>query len=361
MNSKQPNSDPPHYRTDVLTGRRVIIAPGRSMRPAGFPSNDAFAAGTDPFAEGSEYETPPEVLAVRKSGGLPDRPGWSIRVVPNRYPAVVDANDAKTDNWAIGGNSVDDDKPLSLFPASVAGGQHEVVIECPDPRTNLLQMSATEIAAIFKVWRDRLSTLVSGKRFQSLVVFRNEGSSAGASLAHCHSQIIATKELTESDRRRLKIARDYYQRVGKVLQEDLLDAEIKERVRIVRQCDRLVALCPFAPQTAYHVRLLPYLNRRQTFDDISADDLQLIASRVRCLVEALSSEIHRGFSFNCVLINPPCLQPPIVPLPGWMLEILPRLNRRGGWEFASDMDIVTVSPEQTAEILRRRFEDTTDE
>jgi UDPglucose--hexose-1-phosphate uridylyltransferase len=352
MNAIQPNADLPHYRTDVLTGRRVIIAPGRSMRPSAFQPSDKSAGQLDPFAEGGESETPQEVLAVRRPDTLPDQPGWLIRVVPNRYPAVLDANDARSDDAADGDHSVDEDAARSLFPSSVACGQHEVVIECPDLRTRLLQMTESEVAAIFKVWRDRLRTLVIGKRFQSVVVFRNEGSSAGASLAHCHSQIIGTEELTEADRCRLRIGRDYYQRTGNVLQKDLLDAELRDGVRTVSQCDRLVVLCPFAPQTAHHVRLLPRCNRSQAFDEISDDDLQLLARRVHELVKALSSEIHQGFSFNLVLINPPRLQPSDIPLPGWMLEILPRLSRRGGWEFASDMEIVTVSPEQTAESLR---------
>jgi len=345
MNSNLLSSDLPHFRTDVLTERRVIIAPGRSLRPTGFPPNNAVAAQADPFAEGRECETPNEVLAFRQPDSLPNQPGWSIRVVPNRFPAVVDANAATVDDSASVSKSGDEDATSSLFPASAAFGRHEVVIECPDFRTSLLQMSESEIAEIFRIWRDRLRTLVSEKRFQSLVVFRNEGASAGASLAHCHSQIIATEELTVTDRRRLEIAEDYYQRIGKVLQEDLLDAEIKERFRIVSQCDRLVALCPFAPLTSHHVRLIPYSNRRQAFEDISDDDLQLIASRVRGVVKALSTEIHPGLSFNCVLINPPCLKTSDVPLPGWMMEILPRLSRRGGWEFASDTEIVTVFPE----------------
>jgi UDPglucose--hexose-1-phosphate uridylyltransferase len=361
MNARQLNADLPHYRTDVLTGRRVIIAPGRSMRPSDFQMTAADVSQTDPFAEGSERETPNEVLTVRRPDSLPNQPGWSIRVVPNRYPAVLDATDATADDSAIIGSSVDDDVAGSLFPASAACGHHDVVIECPDARTSLLQMSESEIAAVFKIWRDRLRMLVSETRFQSLVVFRNEGSSAGASLPHCHSQIIATEELIETDRRRLKIARDYYQRFGTILQVDLMDAEIKERVRIVSQCDRLVALCPFAPQTSHHVRLLPYSNRRQAFEEISDSDLQMLASRVRWLVESLSNEIQSSLAFNCVLINQPRVQPSVVPLPGWMLEILPRLSRRAGWEFASDMEIVTVSPEQTAKFLRRRLEDATAE
>ncbi len=99
----------------------------------------------DPFAEGHEDRTPPELYAVRPGGGPPDSPGWRVRVVPNLYPALSDdppapARDANQD----------------LFWAGAAVGAHEVIINAPDPVTSLSELSDGQVAAAVDVWRDRM-------------------------------------------------------------------------------------------------------------------------------------------------------------------------------------------------------------
>src|ERR1700752_2290290 len=114
----------PELRIDPLSGHRTIVAGERSRRPGGAPTcapADHIDAESDPFADGHEDRTPPELYAVRPGGGPPDSPGWSVRVVPNLYPALAPepqepARDANQD----------------LFWAAPARGGHEVIVNAPD-------------------------------------------------------------------------------------------------------------------------------------------------------------------------------------------------------------------------------------
>ena len=84
----------PEVRIDPLSGLRTIVASDRAARPGGGLSATApepINPETDPFLEGHEDQTPPETYALRANGSEPDTPGWSVRVVPNLYPALTPA------------------------------------------------------------------------------------------------------------------------------------------------------------------------------------------------------------------------------------------------------------------------------
>ena len=50
----------------------------------------------DPFAAGHKDQHPARGLRRAPDGGAPDTPGWTVRVVPNLYPALsADAPDAR--------------------------------------------------------------------------------------------------------------------------------------------------------------------------------------------------------------------------------------------------------------------------
>lgn len=335
-------SSVPEYRTDVLTGLISLVAPARSARPSARHPEPQIAQKDDPFAEGSESETPHESFAVRAPGTAPNTPGWKIRVVPNRYPAVVPVTTSKSD--AIRENSA-----TSLFPSATAFGEHEVVIECPDSRSRLVDLSHDEITGVLRAWRQRIQHLTQSGLFQSVAVFRNEGFSAGASLAHCHSQIIAARHLTPLDQQRHQLAAEHQQSTGRELLMDLAQAERSDQRRIILETQSFLALCPFASRAPWHVRFIPLLAGPTSFADASDYCLSELACLLKQTIQTLESALDGTFSFNLILPHPRLDLPPQY---RWMLEILPRLGRHAGWEYLSNVEIVTVAPEHAAATLR---------
>ena len=336
------SSSAPEYRTDVLTGLVSLIAPARSARPSARHPEPTIARTDDPFAEGSEAETPNETFAVRKPGTAPNTPGWDLRVVPNRFPAVVPVSASKSD----ANNSI----PASdLFPSEAAFGAHEVVIECPDSRSRVADLSPAEITQVFFAWRQRIQHLTKSGKYQSLAVFRNEGFSAGASLAHCHSQIIAAQTLTPLDEQRHQRAFEHQQTNGRELLMDLAEAERTGQQRIIAETPDFLVLCPFASRAPWHVRFIPLLTGPASFSDASDQCLSELALTLKQTIQALEFSLGGTFSFNLILPHPRLDQPPQY---RWMLELLPRIGRHAGWEYLSSVEIVTVAPEYAAAMLR---------
>ena len=155
-------------RVDPLSGLRTIVAPDRAHR-----DEDP----RDPFAEGNESQTPPELYAVRPDGSAPDTPGWLVRVVPNRFPAL----DGATDPVARDANA-------RLFTAVAAAGSHEVIVNSPRAVTSLQQLDAGELALAVGVWRERMR---AHPEAACLHLFVNEGEPGGASREHTHAQLLA--------------------------------------------------------------------------------------------------------------------------------------------------------------------------
>ena len=294
----------PELRTDILTGRQCIVAPDRASRPAAFtPDPPLIRLGTngdvqDPFAEGNEQETPGERFAIRRDGSTPNTPGWGLRVVPNRYPAVVPQDLSFTSSIEASSND------FQFFPVQSANGEHDVVIECPDSRSHWSQLSHEEATAVFSAWRTRIRQLVAAGQFQSLSVFRNEGFSAGASLSHCHSQIVAHRELTPLDRIRHQRQQDYRATTSLQVPIDgrakppadlvgaLLEAELRDHVRIVRMSQHFVTLCPFASRSAYHVRIVPREGIPWTYADVADEAISELAGLVHKILRCLYLVLH---------------------------------------------------------------------
>src|ERR671930_1825615 len=162
----------PEVRVDPLTGLKCIVTPDRATRPGGGLSAEPcppIDPETDPFLEGHEDRTPPEVYAVRPNGSAPDTPGWKVRVVPNLYPAL-DPDSSEPEPFA---------KP-DLFAASPARGAHEVVINAPQPVSSLADLEVDQVRAAVDVWRARMRVHVeAGAAYVHVIV--NERREARAS------------------------------------------------------------------------------------------------------------------------------------------------------------------------------------
>ncbi|GAB5444537.1 MAG: galactose-1-phosphate uridylyltransferase [Fuerstiella sp.] len=331
-------------RTDLFSGRQVLIAEGRAARPqqTGRPEL-TIDEQTDPFLEGHESETPSERLALRLHDSAANEGGWLLRVVPNRYPAV-----RQSAGKSVGSTSND------------AVGLHDVVIECPDARTSLLQFSVAEIARVLKAWQLRVTALMSEPGIRHVSVFRNEGARAGASLPHAHSQILATGFLPAAVTLRRQREQQSLQDTGATLLDRWLQQEQLDGRRIVRQNQDLLISCPDAPQVAWHTRISPLSDPVQSFVLLEETQILQLATNLRRTLCALA-DLLGSYSCNLLLHLPPAeamlqqagLQANSWP---WMLDIVPRTSGIAGYELMTDVDIVTVSPETARAKLRERID-----
>ena len=171
----------PELRKDPIINRWVIIATERQKRPSDFPleTEEKTSEELCPFCPGREDKTPPEILSYRNDSTKPNKPGWWIRVVPNKYPALV-----------IEGSL--DKRGDGIYDQMNGIGAHEVIIETPDHNLTLPDLEPKHIEDVIWVYRDRIVDLKKDKRFKYILIFKNHGRKAGASLSHSHSQLIAT-------------------------------------------------------------------------------------------------------------------------------------------------------------------------
>ena len=237
------------FRKDPLTGRAVIIAPERAQRPLSFGStSSAESAQPCPFCPGNEQLTPPESWADRPPDSPPDRPGWSIRVVPNKYPAVTAADGAAE------GQSAD---------RSAGVGIHEVIIESAAHVANLAALDAAQYQRIFHAYRGRLRALREDRRWRFFLIFKNQGERAGATLEHVHAQLLGLPFVPADVETELAGARAYYRSSARCFYCAMIERELQAQVRVVTSTAAFIALCPVAPRFAFETWILPRLHARR--------------------------------------------------------------------------------------------------
>lgn len=310
-------------KRDPLTGALVILAPGRADRPGAFLVPAPLAnPGDCPFCPGREHETPPESLAVRP-GALPaDTPGWSVRVVPNRYPAVT------AEGFGIAG---------------VAAGIHEVIIETPGHLERLPGLSEPAMAAVLGVYFQRLEHLLEQPGIHRALIFKNSGAHAGASLIHEHAQAIgfnfSPPDLAREERRMAR----HQERTGRCLACDLLGRALATNKRLVLDAREAVAFCPPAPRMAHEAWIMP-----REHGPPDAPTLSAMARALLAILRGLEA-IAPGASFNLVLSGPEKSgsrrHHPV-------LKVLPRLTGLAGLECGGGLFINPVPPAASARLLR---------
>lgn len=342
----------PHIRSDVLTGQQIIVAPRRSQRPSSRLRDPSLDDSIDPFTEGNEHDTPDERFAVRAATSSANGPGWKLRVVPNRYPSVEpEATFSAKQSTPETGQFEDSEAAadVALFPSRPAIGEHDVVIECPDNRCRMVELTVAEIQQTLIAWRTRMQQLMETPSICSVAIFRNEGFSAGASLAHCHSQIVATTEMTPLDIKRHELAIQHRSTTGRDLVQDLWQAECRHRIRLVTETASFGVYSPFASRTSWQIRFQPIHAQPASLADASDAMLLDLATLLKDSLWRLEQILEGPFAFNLTLSHPRVDESPAF---SWYLDLLPRTGRIAGWELLTNVDIVTVSPETAAMLLR---------
>jgi UDPglucose--hexose-1-phosphate uridylyltransferase len=337
----------PELRIDPLTGLRTIVAAERSTRPGGemrVEPAPAFDPEADPFLEGHEDRTPPELFAFRPDGGAPDTPGWRVRVVPNLYPSLVPQIGQKmgSDPLTTGADPLGDGRgDPQLFSSRPADGAHEVIVNSPRAAGSLHELAPGELEVAMEAWRERMRAN-AGAACLHLIV--NEGRAAGASLPHTHAQLYALPFVPSAiarERERFTAHSDRTQ--GRNLLEDLLGEEVRRRDRIVAIDREAVAICPFASRVPYQVQLIPRAPRARFEDDgpLGARLLHDVLGRLGAVLGAVPP-------FNLWVRTAPRGAEQFC----WRIDLLPRLTNLAGLELGTGVNLNVVAPERAAEQLR---------
>ncbi|HEX5853125.1 MAG TPA: DUF4921 family protein [Solirubrobacteraceae bacterium] len=336
----------PELRIDPLSGHRTIVAGERSRRPGGEPTcaaPEAIDAERDPFAEGHEDRTPPELYALRPGGGAPDSSGWTVRVVPNLYPALSAAE-------PLDGASGSDDgsEPMEsargqpeLFFSLPATGAHEVIVNGPQSVLSLAELPVAQVVTAVETWRARMRAHAGSACVQLIV---NERREAGASLPHTHAQLYALDFVPAAVARERDRAAAYTARtMGQSLLGDLVAEEVRRRERIVAIDEEAVLMAPYASRLPFQLMLAPRTPRAR-FEDDGPSGAALLHDGLCRLARHLGSSpplnlwvrtAPRGADDFC-----------------WRIDVMPRLTHLAGLELSTDLNLNIVAPEHAAAVLR---------
>lgn len=325
-------------RKDPITGRWVIIEIDKAKGPSDYDVGERVRKrGVCPFCPGNEHMTPPEIYANREDGTKSNAPNWQTRVIPNKFPAL-----------RIEGNL--DRVGMGIYDMMNGVGAHEVIIETPDHTKELSDLTDREVEKVIWAYRNRSLDLRGDKRFKYILIFRNYGVSAGASLEHPHSQLIALPIIPKRVGEELCFSERYYEYRERCVFCDMLHQEIDDRERVIIENKNFIAFAPFVSRFPFEISIFPKLH----VSDFSYIQEEEIADLSRILRETLLriKLALRDPSYNFIIHT--------APIDGkeradyhWHMEIMPRMGRTAGFEWGTGFYLNQTPPELAACALRK--------
>jgi UDPglucose--hexose-1-phosphate uridylyltransferase len=341
----------PELRTDWLTGRSVIVAENRALRPNEFesatlepasrvalnspwrgvlaPESDArlFTTANCPFCPGNESGTPPAVHQQNDEHGQ-----WQLRVVPNKFPALS--------------LTLAEEKSS----ADPAFGAHEVIVESSRHVDRMSALSVSELRDVLEAYAVRLRYWRDHGQLSYGLIFKNQGSRAGASLAHLHSQLIAMPAVPPAVDAELKRAKEAFARDGSCPYCRMIESERTAASRVVFDNDGTIAFCPYASLQPHEIWLMPAAHSSSFEQSTSADELNALAGTLHTLIARLESVVPSA-CYNMLVRTAPWRLDCDTWF-HWRIELLPRANPIAGLEFATGTFINPLAPEHAARQLR---------
>ncbi|MCL5292269.1 MAG: galactose-1-phosphate uridylyltransferase [Actinobacteria bacterium] len=321
-------------RRDAVTGNWVVVATERARRPDHFRKSKAKDEEC-PFCYGQEKMTPPETLAYRTNGGAPDSPGWSVRVVPNKYPVFV--RDASLRPSGSG-----------LYYSVPSAGGHEVIIHSPDHEKSLPELPIDQVALVIRAYRDRYLFFKGVKEVDFIEIILNHGKDAGASLEHSHSQLFAMPLVPPAAQDQLAGAADYMLKNSRCIYCDIVETERENGVRAIADEDGFFAFMPYASRLPFESWILP-LEHQAFFEEIDEASMRSLA-KMLILILGRYNEVLSKPSYNLFLHTTPCKSEDRSY--HWHIEIIPKLTAIAGFEFGTGMMINISTPEDAAAFMR---------
>jgi UDPglucose--hexose-1-phosphate uridylyltransferase len=341
----------------IVPSESVLVATARSMRPKKAedlaPRDTRKHVETCPFCRGNEDKTPPEIFRVDGDDG-----SWALRLVPNLYPVLGD--DRENANFTFG------------LQQTIDGyGRHEVFVDHPDHGAAIQEMSEAHIEKMFRAYRTRMGALYeSDPRLKYVLVFKNFGPAAGASIPHTHSQIIAMPVVPVNVEAEVRNSADYHRKHHRCIFCALVDealtfeatiydrasGKIRRKVDVgqyvIERGEHFIAIKPFASRFEWEVHILPLAHSAEFLD--TPDDWLPDLARVMRRTMARLDAVIGGAQYNFFLHSVPHGDDAGAHSASyhWHLEICPRTSIPTGFELGSGLFVNTISPESAAKRLR---------
>jgi UDPglucose--hexose-1-phosphate uridylyltransferase len=276
------------------------------------------------------------VLSYRQNGGAPNSPGWDVRVVPNKFPALQ--VEGSLDRAGEG-----------MFDRMRGVGAHEVIIETPDHSRTLAAMSEPEVERVLWAYRERMQDLKRDVRMRYILIFKNHGAAAGATLEHTHSQLIAMPIVPDFVREEIAGARQHFSLKDRCVFCDIVRQDLADGRRIVFENADIVALAPYAPRAAFETWLLPKRHGSR-FEDAPRHEVEALARALKSVLQRMDRALESP-PYNFIVHTSPCSED-LSDIYHWHIEVMPRLTAVAGFEWGTGFYINPTPPEEAAEVLR---------
>ncbi|OIO69538.1 MAG: galactose-1-phosphate uridylyltransferase [Zetaproteobacteria bacterium CG_4_9_14_3_um_filter_49_83] len=322
-------------RLNLITGNWVVIATDRAKRPDDFVRDVEKHTSLPyepkcPFCAGNESMTPHDIQRFPAEGP------WQLRVVPNKFAALSLDTEPERHN-------------MGRLHRMGGFGSHEVVIETPQHHQSLTDYDEAHVSNLLRIYRDRFRALYEISAIEHVIVFKNHGKAAGTSLAHPHSQIIATPVVPMQVRERMHEYMRYFDHTGECLMCSTLADELADGRRIMIESEYFVSFVPYAALSPFHLWVFPR-HHQGSFAQINESQLQDLARHLQKLLRTLKAAVGDP-SYNFIIrSNSPesCHREYF----HWYLSIVPRVAKAAGFELGSGMFINASVPEDSAAFLR---------
>ena len=332
----------PELRKDTVTGNWVAFAPERKIRPLFFQpaAEDTLLPEHCPFCRGNEPMTPGEIYAVRDDGSHANRPGWQLRVVPNKFPALQVEGELNK-------------RGEGFYDKMNGIGAHEVVIETPSHSHDVDNLDIRQVTHIFRAHKKRILDLKRDQRFKYIQVFKNHKAMAGATISHSHSQIVALPVIPPAVKEKINRASDHFNTKGRCIFCDIIDHERAFQKRVLFENNDFIVMSPYAPRFPFELVIYPRMHS-PSFENTGDAPLESLANIFKDTITRINKVLDQP-AYNLVFNNSPFdfeNQPNYNRCFHWHMEVVPVITGTGGFELGTNSYINPTFPEEAVKILQ---------
>ena len=329
----------PELRRDPIVGRWVIVDTDHPNRPQDYEYEPhRLQGGVCPFCYGNEAMTPPEIEAIREPNTQRNTPGWQVRVVANKFPALQIEGELEK-------------RGLGIYDMSKGVGAHEVLIETPYHNKDIPDLLNSEIENFLSMYCRRALDLIKDKRFKYIMVFKNFGAAAGASLEHPHTQMVALPMVPKNAHEEIKGAHRYFEYRERCIFCDMIRQETQEQVRLVLENQHFLSFCPFVSRFPFEIWIVPKKHNGY-FCHMPDEEIPALASILKDTI-AKMKVLFPNLSYNFLVHSSPINGDGDPEGYHWHIEFMPKLTRVAGFEWGTGFYIVSTPPELAAEYLKK--------
>lgn len=326
-------------RRDLVSGTWVAFSTRRKYKPDARKDTPKVSDNTDdpkdcPFCKENidlQGQAKDTLIYLDKKGD------WTIRVFPNKFP-ILSVGDG-----ALGRR---DEGPFEVMNGL---GYHEVLV-ATNHRKNFPDLNILQIAEVFEAYQERYMALMNKRNVKYISIFKNYGKSAGASIVHPHSQIVAMPIIDPDVARSLNGSAKYFQSHRECVHCVMLEWEKEEGERVIFENEDFIVLCPFVSRVSLETRIYPK-RHLSYFERITVEQKLSLAEAVKFALGKIKYNLSDP-DYNLFLHTAPC-DGQAYDHYHWHLEIFPKTNIWGGLELSTGMEVCSVLPEEAAELLRK--------